>query len=64
MTGAHAVKVGVQDTFGKDDQLIDRIGDVYANFVNGKPQTVTVYNTPMIGRAHVDYDVGIYAQDT
>ena len=64
VTGAHAVKVGVQDTFGKDDQLIDRIGDVYANFVNGKPQTVTVYNTPMIGRAHVDYDVGIYAQDT
>ena len=32
--------------------------------MNGRPQTVTVYNTPVIRDTSVAYDLGVYVQDT
>ena len=40
-----------------------RNGDLVVNYVNNRPSTVTVYNTPTLSRASVNYDLGIYAQD-
>jgi hypothetical protein len=64
VTGTHNLKVGFQDTFGKDDQFRDRTADLGLNYVNNKPNTVTVYNTPLIGYTRVRYDVGVFAQDS
>jgi hypothetical protein len=64
VTGTHNIKAGFQDSFGYDWRYTERYGDLQANYVNNRPQTVTVYNTPMIGAGVVDYDIGLYAQDT
>ena len=65
VTGAHNLKVGFQDTFGRDDRSQSLMnGDLIQNYVNNKPQTVTVSNTPYVGPTKINYDVGIYAQDS
>jgi hypothetical protein len=63
VTGTHNLKVGFQDSTGPDDIYTTRNGDLIENYVNGRPQTVTVFNSPTISKAYVNYDVGIYAQD-
>jgi hypothetical protein len=64
VTGSHSLKVGFQDSTGPSDLYTTRNGDLIANYVNNKPSTVTVFNTPTISKARVNYDLGIYAQDT
>lgn len=63
VTGTHNLKVGFQDSTGPDDIYTTRNGDLIENYVNGKPSTVTVFNSPTISKAYVNYDIGIYAQD-
>jgi hypothetical protein len=63
VTGSHNLKVGFQDSTGPAYVSTTRNGDLIANYVNNKPSTVSVYNTPTISRAYVNYDLGIYAQD-
>jgi hypothetical protein len=64
VTGTHNIKFGVQDTFGKDDRFQDQPADLVQVYVNNKPSTVTVYNTPIIGYNRVKYDIGVFAQDS
>jgi hypothetical protein len=63
VTGTHNLKMGFQDSTGPGDSYSDRNGDLTANYVNNKPSTVDVYNTPTISKASVKYDLGVYAQD-
>jgi len=63
VTGTHNLKVGFQDSTGPDDIYTTRNGDLIENFVNHQPQSVTVFNSPTISKAYVNYDLGIYAQD-
>jgi hypothetical protein len=63
VTGSHNLKVGFQDSTGPGDLYSERNGDLVQNYVNGRPSTVTVYNTPTISKARVNYDLGVYAQD-
>jgi hypothetical protein len=77
VTGSHSMKVGSQWSFGVDGNSQIRTGDLVQNYLDaaGKsctegvrdscvPNTVTVYNTPTSYFEYVNYDLGIYAQDT
>src|SRR5262249_44785540 len=64
ITGSHNIKVGIQDGWGKNDRVESMNGDLYQNYQNGVPFSVTVYNTPFAVRQRVDADLGIFAQDT
>ena len=58
------MKVGFQHVHGIDDVITERNGDLTAAYVNNRPSTVTVFNTPVNQKAHIKYDVGIFAQDS
>jgi len=77
VSGSHSMKVGAQWSFGVDGNSQIRTGDLVQNYtdVTGKscseqtpdgcsPFSVTVYNTPARYFEYVNYDLGIYAQDT
>ena len=64
VTGSHNLKVGVQHAGGPSDNYSERNADLQQNYSNGRPSTVTVYNTPVITRGRVNRDLGIYAQDS
>ena len=64
MTGTHNIKMGFQNWFGPVEDSTERNGDLALNYVNGRPQTVTVYNTPGRTMGHVDNDFGLYVQDS
>jgi hypothetical protein len=64
VTGSHNIKFGVQDSFGPVHVFTDRQADLIQNYVNGRPQTVTVYSTPSNRWTHVNYDLGYYIQDS
>jgi hypothetical protein len=63
VTGTHNLKMGFQDTFGPVHAYRLYNGDLVMNYVNGKPSTVTVYNTPVVSKPNDKYDVGLYVQD-
>jgi hypothetical protein len=63
VSGSHTFKVGVQDGWGKNDQVSSINGDLQANYSNGVPVSVTVYNTPIVSHVRVDADTALYAQD-
>jgi hypothetical protein len=63
VTGSHNLKVGFQNSFGPGENYSERNGDLIVNYVNNKPSTVDVYNTPTDSKARVNYDLGLYAQD-
>ncbi len=64
VTGTHNFKFGVQDSFGPVHVYTDRQADLVQNYTNGAPATVTVYTTPSNRFTHVNYDLGLYAQDS
>jgi len=64
VTGSHNLKFGVQREFGPDVRKGSLNADLVANYQNGRPSTVTVNNSPYIAPGHIDYDMGIYAQDS
>jgi hypothetical protein len=64
VTGTHNLKVGFSDDFGPYRYFYERNGDLVANWVNNRPQTVTVYNTPGIPISRTDYDLGVFVQDS
>jgi hypothetical protein len=77
VTGSHSLKTGAQWSFGVDGNSQIRTGDLVQNYLDatGKsctegvldscvPNTVTVYNTPARYFEYVNYDLGLYAQDT
>lgn len=64
VTGSHNFKVGFADSFGPVHVFTDRQADLVQRYQNGRPQTVTVYTTPYNRFSYVNYDLGIYAQDS
>jgi hypothetical protein len=64
VTGTHNIKFGVQDSFGPVHVYSDRQADLIEVYSNGKPSTVTVYTTPSLTSVHVNYDLGLYLQDS
>jgi hypothetical protein len=64
ITGAHALKVGVLDTFGtrrEDYTNID--ANVRYRFNNGVPNLITQVATPYGFRSNLASEIGAYAQD-
>ena len=64
VTGSHNLKFGVQREFGPDVRKGTMNADLVENYSNGKPSTVTVNNTPYNAPGHIDYDMGVYLQDS
>jgi hypothetical protein len=62
--GAHIIKFGVQDGWGKNDRVSSINGDLVENFSNGVPVSVTAYPTPIAIRQRVNADLGLYVMDT
>lgn len=78
VTGSHSFRTGAQWSSGVDGNSQIRTGDLVQNYndagagrscaqdalQNCLPNTVTVYNTPTRYFSYVNYDLGLYAQDT
>jgi hypothetical protein len=65
VTGTHALKVGFQDRYGwLEDNRLGINGDLNQLYRNGVPFAVEVLNTPVLSRAEVARDMGLYVQDT
>jgi hypothetical protein len=64
VTGAHNVKVGMQDTWGRYRQFRSANGDLQAVFNNGVPLQALIYNTPLNYQDNLKADFGIYGQDS
>ncbi|HJZ73534.1 MAG TPA: TonB-dependent receptor [Vicinamibacterales bacterium] len=68
VSGSHALKTGMQWSFGVDGNSQLRTGDLVQNYILNAagvetPNSVTVYNTPTRYYEYVNGDIGIYAQD-
>jgi hypothetical protein len=64
ISGAHNVKVGVQDTWGRYRYWRDANGDIRAIFRNGVPYQATILNTTLAYQDNLDGDLGFYGQDS
>jgi hypothetical protein len=64
VTGSHNIKTGFSWSFGPDRQHVERQADLIQNYVDGVPQNVQVFSTPMFVNAWMVRDLGIYVQDT
>src|SRR4029077_476845 len=68
VSGSHALKTGMQWSFGVDGNSQIRTGDIIQNYISNAagvetPNSVTVYNTPTRYFEYVNADLGVYAQD-
>lgn len=64
VTGAHNVKVGLTDSFGKYPRYNNANADLYQTYQNGTAFRVTVLNTPLEVQENLDTNLGLYAQDS
>ena len=65
VTGAHAIKFGVQDRWGyAKDIRLNINGDLIQQYRSGAPTSVNVINTPFNNEVDVNADLGLYVQDT
>jgi len=64
VTGAHNVKVGIQDTWGRYRQFRSANGDLRAQFQNGAPFQAVILNTPLNFEDDLKADLGIFGQDS
>jgi hypothetical protein len=63
VTGSHSLKLGYQHSWGPFNQTAQANADLYQNYTNGAPVSVTVLNTPLRWQDRLNGNVGIYAQD-
>ncbi len=64
VTGSHAFKAGVNQEWGYDTNQLTNHGDMSVlSFLNGRPRSVTVRNTPVTRRNDLNADLGLFAQD-
>jgi len=64
VTGSHALKVGIQQRFGWQQDIREGINaDLIQQYRNTTPTQVTVFNTPTASRNNVDADFGLFVQD-
>jgi hypothetical protein len=64
ITGAHNIKVGVQDTWGPYQRFRSANGDLRANFQSGRAFQAVILNTPVRFTDNLHADVGVYGQDS
>jgi hypothetical protein len=65
VTGSHNIKIGYTHEFGPDGRIASEYnGDIQLNYNQGRPSTVTVYNTPLDAPGYIQYDSGFFAQDS
>jgi hypothetical protein len=72
VTGAHALKTGLQYTWGYQSRRVVRMnGDLVQLYRNGAPDSVRTHNSPIWSdelnsgtRTDLDYDIGLYIQDS
>ena len=64
VTGAHAIKVGVQNDWGNTEtsQLDNEYGLLY-KFANGVPISLEQHALPFTTHSTLNAELGIYAQD-
>jgi len=63
VTGTHSIKAGFQDSWGVFNHNYRANADLYQNYQNGRPFTVTVLDTPVWFAERLNAALGIYAQD-
>ena len=65
VTGSHNLKIGYTHEIGPDGRMGNEYnGDIQLNYNQGRPSTVTVYNTPLEAPGIVEYDAGFFVQDS
>jgi hypothetical protein len=65
VTGSHSFKLGYNHEIGPDGRMGNtHNGDLYQNYTAGNPSSVSVWNTPLDAPGIVDYDSGLYLQDS
>jgi len=64
VTGAHNFKTGFQLNWGPYINTRETNADLQQVYRSGRPDTVTIYNTPLRYKDTLNGDLGIYAQDT
>jgi hypothetical protein len=68
LTGAHAIKVGFNDTSGGQSFSNMVLMPLKYRFNNGVPNRITQYaygggNDPLISKSTIDFNMGVFAQD-
>jgi Carboxypeptidase regulatory-like domain len=64
VSGAHNIKVGMQDTFGSYRRTDQVNGDVYSIFLAGVATSARITNAPVERYDQLHADLGVYAQDS
>ena len=64
VTGSHAFKVGLSHTSGSVRETFDSNADLEQEYRNGVADSVQVWNYPLFTHTALNYDLGLYAQDT
>ncbi len=64
VTGSHAFKTGMQWYFGPLPTTASANADLVQRYRAGVPDSVIVYNTPVVADNRMNADVGIYVQDS
>jgi hypothetical protein len=64
ITGSHQFKAGFQFSNGRNDYGYTANGDAYQYFIDGVPQYLLAYNTPIQYNTHLDGDMAFYGMDT
>jgi Carboxypeptidase regulatory-like domain len=63
VTGTHSVKFGFQDSWGIFTHTNFANADLYQNYSNGAPFSVTILDTPIRYAERLHANLGIYGQD-
>ncbi len=64
VTAAHTIKTGFQWSWGPYENTRDTNADLQQVYLNGVPQSVNVYNTPLRYMDKLKADLGIFVQDS
>jgi hypothetical protein len=63
LKGKHDLKFGIQDSWGVYNQTLRANADLYQNYLNSVPSSVTVLATPARWQDRLNANFGMYAQD-
>jgi hypothetical protein len=63
LRGGHNIKVGFQNSWGGYNQTAWANADLYQDYLNGVPATVTLLATPARWKDRLNANLGIFAQD-
>jgi hypothetical protein len=64
VSGAHALKAGIQWGWGKLESWRETNGDIIQRYRDGRPVQVQIKNTPTFAVTNLNADLGVFVQDT